>query len=88
MKPKVYRAKVLKDDGWFVAEVTGLRAFTGGKGGIVTQGRDLDELAYMVRDAIGLLTETTDFAVELLLPPTLVVARQRSPARKRRRKAA
>jgi hypothetical protein len=91
MKPKVYSVKVQQDDGWLIAEVTGLRAFTGGKGGIVTQGRDLDELALMVRDAIELLTDTSDFSIRLLLPANVKVTASRSQTRaskKRRRRAA
>lgn len=80
---KTYRVKVEQgDDGWLVAEGLNLR-------GLVTQGRDLDEVAFMVRDAIELLTETTNFAVQLLLPPTLAVAaRHRGAPRERRKKAA
>lgn len=91
MKPKVYRAEVIKDGRWFIAEVSGLRAFTGGKGGVVTQGRDLDELAFMVRDAIELLTDEKDFDIQLLLPRALKLPARRgaSPAsRKRVRKVA
>jgi len=57
VKTKVYRVKVEQgDDGWLVAEATNLR-------GMVTRGRDLNELEFMVRDAIGSLTDTTDFAI-------------------------
>lgn len=87
MKPKTYKVKVQQDDSWLIATVTGLRAFNAAKAGVVRQGRDLDELAHMVRDAIGQITETTDFAIELLLPATLDVRRPKV-AKKARRRAA
>jgi hypothetical protein len=89
MKTKVYRAKVQQDGPWLIAEVSGLRAFNGGKGGVVTQGRDLDELAFMVRDAIELLTDTANFSIQLLLPANLRAApTRRKSVKKTRRRAA
>ena len=88
---KTYKAKVIDGgDGWLVAEVAGLRAFTGTRGGVVTQGRDLDELAYMVHDAIQTLTDETDFAIHLLLPPKmrLKIRARSATAKKVRRRAA
>lgn len=87
MKPKVYRATVEHGDGWLIAEVTGLRAFNGVKGGIVTQGRDLNELAYMVRDAIEQFTDTKGFAVELLIPPSVRMPLRKAAKRKARKAA-
>jgi predicted RNase H-like HicB family nuclease len=82
---KTYRVRVIQgDDGWLVAEGVNLR-------GLVTQGRDLNELAFMIRDAIEMLTETTRFSVELILPATFKVAAARGRARtakKTRRRAA
>lgn len=81
---KTYRVKVVQgEDGWLVAKVTNLR-------GAITQGRDLNELTFMVRDAIGCLTETQDFAVQLLVPPTIrvPVAKSAAAARKRSKNAA
>lgn len=79
---KTYRVKVEQGgDGWLVAQVVGLR-------GAVTQGRTLDELAMMVRDAIELLTESRGFAIQLLLPASPRTASRRPAARKRRRRAA
>ena len=49
-------------DGWLVAQAINLR-------GAITQGRDLDEVAFMVRDAIELLTETKEFNISLRLGP-------------------
>lgn len=77
---KTYRAKVEHgEDGWLVAQVVGLR-------GAITQGRDLDELAYMVRDAIESLTQSRAFVLHLLLPPSVVTGPK--VTRKRRRAAA
>jgi len=88
MRSKSYKVKVTYDAGWYVGEVAGLRAFTGGKGGVITQGRDLDELAFMVRDAVALLTDETDIALQLLLPATLKAPRRRAGATKKRAKRA
>lgn len=79
MSKKAYRARVMQgDDGWLVAEARTPR-------GLVTQGRDLDELAFMVRDAIEQLTDSTDFAIQLVLPAALKL---RKTAKKRSKKAA
>jgi hypothetical protein len=77
---------VTRDGRWFVAEVSGLRAFTGGNSAVVTQGRDLDELAFMVRDAIELPTDERDFDIQLLLPRALKLPARRgaSPAARKR----
>lgn len=88
---KTCDVKVIGHSRWFIAEVAGLRAFSDGKGGVVTQGRDLDELAFMVRDAIELLTDEKDFDIQLLLPRALKLPARRSTsaaARKRVRKVA
>jgi hypothetical protein len=88
---KTYKVRVKQDEGWFIAEAGGLRTSDGGKAGMVTQARDLDELAYLIRDAIAQLTDTTDFAIELLLRSTVTIARRKPAAkatRKSRRRAA
>ncbi len=75
---KIYHATVQAgDDGWLVAEVSGLRVPGQRRAGIVTQGRDLDELTFMVRDAIAALTGQDGFAIQLLVPAD--VARAASP---------
>lgn len=79
---KTYRAKVEQgEDGWLVATVTNLR-------GAVTQGRDMNELAYMVRDCIECMTETKRFAVELVVPPTVPMSGKKTPATKKRARRA
>jgi len=89
---KSLKAKVtMGDDGWLIAEITGLRALTKTRDGVVTQGRDLDGLAFMVRDAFETLTGERDFAIQLILPAdTRLPTRRRSPAtpKKTRRRAA
>ncbi len=60
---KTYNIRVTRGgDGWLVAQAQNLR-------GAITQGRDLDEVAFMIRDAIELLTQTRDFAIVLRLDP-------------------
>jgi len=66
---KTYHVKVeVGDDGWLVAQAIE-------EPGAITQGRDLDEIAYMIRDAIELLTEESGFQIDLMLPGTLKLAR-------------
>jgi len=75
---KTYKAKVIAgEDGWLVAEVAGLRAFSGAKAGVVTQGRDLDELGFMIRDAVESLTDQTDFAIQMTVPAAVLVRSRR-----------
>ena len=50
---KLYHVRVEKDDGWFVGQVLE-------RPGITTHGRSLDELVFMVRDAIKLMWDETD----------------------------
>ncbi|MBY0114342.1 MAG: hypothetical protein K2Y21_16130 [Phycisphaerales bacterium] len=82
---KSYRVQVEQgDDGWLVAIGVNLR-------GLVTQGRDFNELALMVRDAIEALTESDDFTIQLLVPASIRVGRTKPTTKattKRRRKAA
>jgi len=62
---KTYRVEVEKgEDGWLVGQSTDLPS-------AISQGRDLDELAVMMRDAIETLTSETDFGIDLVLPPGL-----------------
>jgi predicted RNase H-like HicB family nuclease len=79
---KTYNVRVEKgEDGWLVAQATNLR-------GAITQGRNLDEIAYMVRDAIQLLTQTKDFNIVLRLASTVRPGPSRKPVSRRRRAAA
>jgi predicted RNase H-like HicB family nuclease len=57
----LYHVSVSEDDGWFVGRVLE-------REGITTQGRTLDELVFMVRDAISLMWDETGMQLELILP--------------------
>lgn len=59
---KLYHASVVEDAGWFVGR-------TLEEPRITTQGRDLDELVYMIRDAIYEMTGDKDVHLEIILPP-------------------
>jgi predicted RNase H-like HicB family nuclease len=77
---KTYRVKVQQgESGWLVAQVVGLPE-------AISQGKDLSELAYMIRDAITTLTDKTRFELQLIVPPTVEISAK--PASRRRRKAA
>jgi predicted RNase H-like HicB family nuclease len=80
---KAYRVKVSRgEDGWLVAEGANLR-------GLVTQGRDLNELVSMIHDAIEQLTDSSSFSIQLLLPADIKIApSRRKAAKKQRRRAA
>jgi len=76
---KTYTVQVEQvEDGWLCAQATNLR-------GAITQGRDLDEVAFMIRDAIELLTETKDFRITLRLDSG-VRPRPQRPVRARRKR--
>lgn len=80
-----HKAKVTEgDNGWLVAKITGVRAAgIKGKSGIVTQGRDLKELAWMIQDAVRTLTLTDDFAIPLTLTAVSKPKARRAPAARR-----
>ena len=84
---KVYHVQVEQEDKWFIGRVLE-------REGITTQGRSLDELVYMVRDAIQLMWNERVVQLELLVPreavtsyKTKTVARSRSVRRKTKRAA-
>ena len=74
---RVLHVKVEQDDGWFIA--LGLE-----EPGVITHGRTLDELVFMVRDAAELLLEEKEIQIELLLPSKLVIQRGARRVAKRR----
>jgi len=83
---KQYHVMVEQDDGWFVGRVLE-------RDGVTTQGRTLDELVFMVRDAIGLMWDETDVHLELLVPSEAKTSfetrrRARDSQRRRSRKPA
>lgn len=81
-----HKAKVTRgENGWLVAEITGVRAAgIKGKSGIVTQGRDLNELAWMIQDDVRTLTLTDDFAIQLALTAVCKPKARRAPTARRR----
>ena len=70
---KLFHANVIKSGRWLVAR-------TLEEPRITTQGRNLDELVFMVRDAIELMTGETDIHLELILPPKVAGAKGRRAA--------
>ncbi len=58
-----YHVTVVEDDGWFGGRVLE-------REGVTTQGRTLDELVFMVRDAISLMWGQSHVQLELILPGT------------------
>jgi len=57
---KMYHVAIQKEDDWYVGRVLE-------RPGITTQGRTLDELVLMVRDAIETLWRERNVQLELLL---------------------
>jgi predicted RNase H-like HicB family nuclease len=58
---KLYHVQVDQEDEWFIGRVLE-------REGITTQGRSLDELVFMVRDAIALMWNERDVQLELIVP--------------------
>ena len=71
---KLYHVIVEQDEKWFVGRVLE-------REGITTQGRSLDELIYMVRDAIELMWNEKGVELELFIP------KQAIPEFERRKRA-
>ena len=74
---KLYHVAVEQEDEWYVGRVLE-------RGGVTTQGRSLDELVLMVRDAIECLWREKNVQLELLLTSKVTIRERRST---RRRKA-
>ena len=74
---KLYHVTVVQEDDWYVGRVLE-------RCGVTTQGRTLDELVFMLRDAIEALWNEKDVQLEMLLTPEIAVPERR---RARRRKA-
>jgi predicted RNase H-like HicB family nuclease len=72
-----YHVLVEQEDGWYIGRVLE-------RPGITTQGRTLDELVLMVRDAIDAMWSERDTRLELVLGRSVGAAklRKRRPARK------
>lgn len=71
-----YHVKVEFDDGWYIGRVLE-------RPGVTTQGRTLDELVEMLRDAIGAMWDEGDVGLELVLGASVV-----KTTKKRRRNVA
>jgi len=61
---KVYHIEVIEDDGWYVGRVLD-------RPGVTTQGVNLDELVYMLRDAIELMWNEKNVQFELIVSPKI-----------------
>jgi predicted RNase H-like HicB family nuclease len=70
---KLYHVAVEQEDDWFVGRVLE-------RPGITTQGQSLDELVYMVRDAIREMWDERQVQLELILPAEMKVAPPSSSA--------
>jgi len=57
---KLYHVSVEQDGGWFVGRVLE-------RAGVTTQGKTLDELVFMIRDAISLMWDETGVQLELII---------------------
>jgi predicted RNase H-like HicB family nuclease len=75
---KRYHVLVEQDDDWFIGHVLE-------RDGVITQGRSLDELVIMVRDAIALMWKERRVELELILPGNIQTAFERKKARSVRR---
>lgn len=74
---KLYHVLVEQEEGWFIGRVLE-------RDGVTTQGRSLDELLYMVRDAVELMWNEKGVKLELIVPGEAVTSFER---RKNRRPA-
>ncbi len=72
---QVYHVSVERDDGWYVGRVLE-------RAGVTTQGRTLDGLVLMVRDAVETLWHEREVQLELVLAAEATRAARR-PARRR-----
>jgi len=59
---KTYRVTVHRENGWYIGRVLE-------RNGVTTQGKTLDELVDMIRDAIDALWTERDVQLELVLTP-------------------
>ncbi len=74
-----YHVAVHREDGWYIGRVLE-------RAGVTTQGRSLDELVEMLRDAIQLMWSEMDVQLELVLAPE-PVRRKRIPTTRKRASA-
>ena len=72
----LYHVAVHREDKWYVGRVLE-------RSGVTTQGRTLDELVLMLRDAIDALWGEKDVQLELVLAPDATVPARPRAARRR-----
>ena len=75
----VYHVAVHRKDGWYIGRVLE-------RSGVTTQGRTLDELVEMLRDAIEAMWAEKDVQLELVLAPERSPRAKRSSSRSRKRR--
>ncbi len=64
---KVYHVEVIRDEDWYVGRIMD-------RPGVTTQGRSLDELVFMLRDAIALMWREKNVHLELSIGSKVLVA--------------
>jgi predicted RNase H-like HicB family nuclease len=72
----IYHVTVRREDGWYIGRVLE-------RAGVTTQGRSLDELVNMLRDAIQLMWSEVDVQLELILSPDRTTAKRKRVTRSR-----
>ena len=70
---KLYHVLVEQEDKWFIGRVLE-------REGLTTQGRSLDELLFMVRDAIALMWNEKGVELEFVVPGKALTALERRKA--------
>ena len=75
---KLYHVLVEQDEKWFVGRVLE-------REGITTQGRTIDELIFMVRDAIAAMWNEKGAQLELVVPGRALTSFERNRVPKRKR---
>jgi predicted RNase H-like HicB family nuclease len=73
----LYHVLVTQEDGWFIGRVLERQ-------GVTTQGRTLDELVFMLRDAIDLMWNERDASLELVLSGRVGASSKKDRSRSKR----
>jgi len=73
---KLYHVAVHQEDQWYIGRVLE-------RSGVTTQGRTLDELVAMLRDAIQALWGERDVQLELVLAPRAARSPRKRTARRK-----
>ena len=72
----IYHVVVSREEAWYIGRVLE-------RPGVTTQGRSLDELVDMLRDAIQLMWSEVDVQLELILAPRRTSTKRKRTARSR-----